>query len=89
MGHDVNDRYYKLGSLVDITCQVAVSYLATLPSVAAEKLKPGANALDVDRKDGANNGGGGNKERLHYLNHKIEWKKDGELLPPDVKISLR
>lgn len=86
MGHDVNDRYYKLGSLVDITCQVAVSYLATLPSVAAEKLRPGANALERDRKD---EGVTTNKERLHYLNHKIEWKKDGELLPPDVKISLR
>lgn len=88
MGYDVNDRYYKLGSLVDITCQVAVAYLATLPPVASEgpkSIKTGANVIDVDAAKETF----GAKERLHYLNHKIEWKKDGESLPADVKISLR
>lgn len=90
MGYDVNDRYYKLGSLVDITCQVAVSFMATLPPVASEgpkQIKTGANVIGTDAKDTSHSST--SKERLHYLNHKIEWKKDGESLPADVKISLR
>uniref|UniRef100_A0A336KZ36 CSON013583 protein n=1 Tax=Culicoides sonorensis TaxID=179676 RepID=A0A336KZ36_CULSO len=88
MGHDVNDRYYKLGSLIDISCQVAVSYLATLPPVPSENAKfqskssATGNLLDSDSKTGVKDRG------PHYMNHKIEWKKDGESLPGDVKISL-
>lgn len=97
MGHDVNDRYYKLGSLIDISCQVAVSYLATLPPVPSENAKGQSKSsatgnLLIDGSDSKKVDGEGKviKDRgPHYLNHKIEWKKDGESLPGDVKISLR
>lgn len=96
MGHDVNDRYYKLGSLIDISCQVAVSYLATLPPVPSETAKgqsskSGAtgNLIDGDSKKTDGDGKLLRDRSLNYLNHKIEWKKDGESLPGDVKISLR
>lgn len=32
-GHEVHDRYYKMGSAIDLTCQVAVSFLSVLPTV--------------------------------------------------------
>ncbi|XP_058455308.1 uncharacterized protein LOC131432803 [Malaya genurostris] len=32
MGYEFYDRYYKLGSTIDISCQVSLSYLATLPT---------------------------------------------------------
>lgn len=98
MGHDVNDRYYKLGSLIDISCQVAVSYLATLPPVPSEnqKIKTGGSGTNVIDNSDKNKDGDimtmskVMKDRgMHYLNHKIDWKKDGESLPTDVKISLR
>lgn len=96
MGHDVNDRYYKLGSLIDISCQVAVSYLATLPPVPSENAKGqngknGAfgNLIDGDSKKTDGDGKVMKDRGPHYMNHKIEWKKDGDSLPGDVKISLR
>ncbi|XP_063709333.1 uncharacterized protein LOC134837871 [Culicoides brevitarsis] len=96
MGHDVNDRYYKLGSLIDISCQVAVSYLATLPPAPSDNKGSGSkstgNLIDSDSSSKkATTDGDGKVMRdrgPHYLNHKIEWKKDGESLPGDVKISL-
>lgn len=32
MGYEFYDRYYKLGGPIDISCQVSLSYLATLPA---------------------------------------------------------
>lgn len=94
MGHDVNDRYYKLGSLIDISCQVAVSYLATLPPVPSDGGTKGnkatGNLIESDRKGATDGDGKVMRDRgPHYMNHRIEWKKDGESLPGDVKISLR
>lgn len=33
MGHEVHDRYYKVDSLIDLTCEVAVTFLTTLPNI--------------------------------------------------------
>uniref|UniRef100_A0A182JL96 Uncharacterized protein n=1 Tax=Anopheles atroparvus TaxID=41427 RepID=A0A182JL96_ANOAO len=54
MGYEFYDRYYKLGSTIDISCQVSTSYLASLPpstpsSAQRSKLSAtaGANAVGV------------------------------------------
>lgn len=31
-GHEVHDRFYRTGSVIDITCQISVIYLSILPS---------------------------------------------------------
>jgi hypothetical protein len=97
MGHEVSDRYYKLGSGVDITCQVALTFLNTIPS--SSTTNPNEKFLtslatttsttttfpfidtNLIRK---------NHEYVPYTgNHIIHWKKDGKDLPKDIKISMR
>lgn len=93
MGHEVSDRYYKLGSGVDITCQVALSFLNTLPSTTNSNDKfPMLSTtttsttfpyIDTNliRKS---------HENVPYTgNHIIKWHKDGKDLPKDIKITLR
>lgn len=33
LGHEVHDRYYKIDSIIELTCEVAVTFLTTLPNV--------------------------------------------------------
>lgn len=94
MGHEVSDRYYKLGSGVDITCQVALSFLNTLPPSSASSndkfpmlftttTSTTFPFIDTNliRK---------NHEHVPYTgNHIIKWHKDGKDLPKDIKLSLR
>ena len=93
MGHEVSDRYYKLGSGVDITCQVALSFLNTLPTTTNSNDKfPMLSTtttsttfpyIDTNliRKSHEN--------VLYTGNHIIKWHKDGKDLPKDIKITLR
>ncbi|XP_058821339.1 uncharacterized protein LOC131683405 [Topomyia yanbarensis] len=58
MGYEFYDRYYKLGSTIDISCQVSLSYLATLP-VRTRPVSTGhdANSLQMVPSGGDSTGG--------------------------------
>ncbi|KAG5682184.1 hypothetical protein PVAND_011552 [Polypedilum vanderplanki] len=102
MGHEVSDRYYKLGSSVDVTCQVALSFLNSLPP---SSLSPMTNLNDkfsmtlttttstttttVFPFIDTNLIKTSSLENIPYNgNHIIKWKKDGKDLPKDIKINL-
>ncbi len=93
----MNDRYYKLGSSVDITCQVALSFLATLPPSSPPEGNqkylttpmPSTTTtlatfpfIDTNLIKKSN-------EIFYNGNHKIKWKKDGKDIPKDIKVNLR
>ena len=104
MGHEVSDRYYKLGSSVDITCQVALSFLNTIPS------SPGTNFNDKFPSPPTTEAITARtiptttifpfidinlirktfEQQIPYSGkHNIKWRKDGKDLPKDIKINLR
>lgn len=86
MGHEISDRYYKLGSSLDMTCQVALSFLNTLSSptkyshnriiTTTTTVLPFINTNQI-------------KKNIESENLNIKWKKDGKELPKNIKISLR
>lgn len=103
MGHEVSDRYYKLGSSVDVTCQVALSFLNTLPpppsshsattnfndkfSIATTTTTTTTTTVFPFIDTNLIKSG---LENIPYSgNHIIKWKKDGKDLPKDIKINLR
>lgn len=103
MGHEVSDRYYKLGSSVDITCQVALSFLNTIPSparnsndrllstyVAELTTKTNPTTTTVFPFIDMNLIKKAIEQQIPYTgNHNIKWRKDGKDLPKDIKINLR
>lgn len=85
MGHEISDRYYKLGSSLDMTCQVALTFLNTLLSTSTKysqrkttttTLLPFINTNQV-------------KKNIESANLNIKWRKDGKELPKNIKLSLR
>lgn len=102
MAHEVSDRYYKLGSSVDITCQVALSFLNTIPSsttnssdrlqatFAAESTTKTVPTTTVFPFIDINLIKKTIEQQIPYSgNHNIKWRKDGKDLPKDIKINLR
>lgn len=103
--YQITDRYYKLGSSVDITCQVAISYLNTLPSSPSSSSSMMSNDVNVNRFQPSTTTSttttvfpfiDTNLIRRNFQpsipytgNHIIKWKKDGRDLPKDIKINLR
>lgn len=101
MGYEFYDRYYKLGSTIDISCQVSLSYLATLPT----KTPPAAPAntfqlmapIAGDAKttstklsnEGATTSNNNKDKTRQSLPQNVVWKKDGVALPKDIKLSSR
>lgn len=97
----ITDRYYKLGSSVDITCQVAISYLSTLPPSMMSNSN--ANAYQYQMMTTTTSTTttvfpfiDTNLIRRNFQpsipytgNHIIKWQKDGKELPKDIKINLR
>lgn len=102
-GHEVHDRYYKIGSTIDLTCQVATSFLMNSSAAIAPEpnnlLQYPINAF----KQKSLNGVGGatanvpvaantkpsssNADSSFYK--KIVWRKDGEKLQMDATINIR
>uniref|UniRef100_A0A182NR57 Ig-like domain-containing protein n=1 Tax=Anopheles dirus TaxID=7168 RepID=A0A182NR57_9DIPT len=97
MGYEFFDRYYKLGSTIEISCQVSMSYLASLPpssksSSQQQRSKASvssqANTLDEMTKQGPGNTKDDNKQFDSSERGLISWTKDGAELPKDVKMSF-
>ncbi|XP_058058967.1 uncharacterized protein LOC131209839 [Anopheles bellator] len=103
MGYEFDDRYYKLGSTIDISCQVSMSYLSSLPpsppSVGSHQRSkaaavPPANALllpvsgDELSKYDSRRSKESNKLSDTTESGLISWKKDGAELPKDIKLSF-
>lgn len=111
MGYEFYDRYYKLGSTIDISCQVSLSYLATLPTGTPGPNTVGhlVNSFQQQPVPGTAAGAGdgtrpadskqlnegvitsnNNKDKTKQsLPQNIVWKKDGTVLPKDIKLSSR
>lgn len=104
MGYEFYDRYYKLGSTIDISCQVSMAYLASLPAAtltppshqlqrpkAAAAIPPPANALSGDEmsKYDSRHSKESNKWSDTTDSGLISWSKDGAELPKDIKLSFR
>ncbi|XP_050071554.1 uncharacterized protein LOC126559437 [Anopheles maculipalpis] len=90
MGYEFFDRYYKLGSTIEISCQVSTSYLASLPPNSKSKstVGPQANTLDETSKQGTKTTKDDNKLSDSTERGLISWTKDGAELPKDVKMSF-
>uniref|UniRef100_A0A8W7PRG9 Ig-like domain-containing protein n=1 Tax=Anopheles coluzzii TaxID=1518534 RepID=A0A8W7PRG9_ANOCL len=98
MGYEFSDRYYKLGSTIEISCQVSTSYLASLPpspksagQQQRSKTSPvgaPANTLDETAKTGSKATKDDNKLSDSTERRLISWTKDGAELPKDVKMSF-
>lgn len=92
-GYEIRDRYYKTGSTIDLSCQVALSYLNKNATSIAETSMPmpyksstasiKENLIDVPVKPKGN----------HHANDnfykRIVWKKDGENVSKDALFNLR
>lgn len=103
MGHEVSDRYYKLGSSVDITCQVALSFLNTIPSPTTtnsnDKFSSSLTTTTSTERPSTttifpfidmNLIRKTIEQHVPYSGkHNIKWRKDGKDLPKDIKINLR
>lgn len=97
----ITDRYYKLGSSVDITCQVAISYLNTLPPsstssssyndiIVSQYPMTTTTTTTVFPFIDTNLIRRTFEQYIPYNgNHIIKWRKDGKDLPKDIKINLR
>ncbi|XP_062554792.1 uncharacterized protein LOC134219910 [Armigeres subalbatus] len=96
MGYEFYDRYYKLGSTIDISCQVSLSYLATLPTKAPppasantlQLMPPGTGTTNTKLLNEAATTSNNNKDKSRQsLPQNVVWKKDGVALPKDIKLS--
>ena len=90
-GHEIRDRYYKIGSTIDLTCQVATSYIknnsSNAPSInyllQAKPIWPTKdNEIDAMAAKGKKNA----DENLHK---RIGWKKDNDKVSKDALFNLR
>lgn len=99
MGYEFYDRYYKLGSTIDISCQVSLSYLATLSSKhaapgLANSLQPPIPTTGETRmvssklldEEATTSNNSKDKTKLS-LPQNVVWRKDGAALPKDIKLS--
>ncbi|XP_058129398.1 uncharacterized protein LOC131271855 [Anopheles coustani] len=90
MGYEFYDRYYKLGSTIEISCQVSTSYLATFPpsfASASQRSKTFASAV-ANNVLRPSNFKDDNKLSDTTDRGLISWTKDGAELPKDVKMSF-
>ncbi|XP_055603397.1 uncharacterized protein LOC129751742 [Uranotaenia lowii] len=98
MGYEFYDRYYKLGSTIDICCQVSLSYLATLPPTAKQQPGGAFNGLEQQQQmqngaksklpaEAASTSNNHKDKTKQSLPQNVVWKKDGIELPKDIKLS--
>lgn len=87
-GHEVHDRYYKTGSEIDLTCQVAITYLSALPTVrpgSPNHFNPISTATTVSLNKKENE----LENSFDFYHKKLIWKKDDEALPKNTSFTLR
>lgn len=91
-GYEVHDRYYKIGSTIDLTCQVATSYLLNHSAGIPEPNNLLQNS-DKFKKYQQNSNqtlrvkGKGSVDDNFFK--KIVWRKDGQPLVGDAVVNIR
>lgn len=96
-GNEIRDRYYKIGSTIDITCQVAITYIANNassipePNILLHRLQQTQsplsafsvkeNEIDVPEKMKSSTN--------DSIYRRIVWKKDGENVTKDALFNHR
>lgn len=91
-GHEVHDRYYKTGSEIDLTCQVAITYLSALPTVrpgAPNHFNPTSTATTVSLNIKENLKENELENSFDFYHKKLIWRKDDEALPKNTSFTLR
>lgn len=103
-GHEVRDRYYKIGSTIELSCQVATSYVINSSSSTPEPngllqypVTPSIKQNLIDY-----NGDGGPSKTHKFSSSssssssseskfykRIIWRKDGEKLIGDAIFNIR
>lgn len=90
-GHEVHDRYYKIGSTIDLSCQVATSYLLNSSANAAEPQSllqyPGSPPIKDNLIEDSSIQSSIINDSKFYK--KIIWLKDGASLSSDAIFNIR
>lgn len=91
-GYEVHDRYYKIGSTIDLTCQIATSYLMNHSAGIPEPNNLLQNSDNFKKYQQHSNQtvrmkGKGTVDGNFFK--KIVWRKDSQPLVGDAVVNIR